>query len=235
MAFLTTTMSFETEAFSPENFDVQPSVDPEGSLSFEPAIGFYGNSTVRFRIKMGNGAASSWRKFSIEVEYVNHAPSFSLPPLLDLAEDSGPQSLPRFAFNISKGFFPEATELDAHYSPSIFRESEAWQTLTFIVEIVKGSESLFDEMPSLSPNGTLTFVLAAHENGNVSFAVQLKDSGGGLEEHRDTSTIINFTIAVSPVNDAPSFNMTPEYAVVETTTDTKFIAADFAVLGIWNR
>ena len=69
-----------------------------------------------------------------------------------------------FAFNISKGLFPEAFELGIFYADSLYRANEAHQILTFSVEMVEGNLQLFNAI-SMSPNGTLTFKTSLHQNG----------------------------------------------------------------------
>jgi hypothetical protein len=233
MDFLATDLHFETEAFVPHNFLVKPSIYGEGTLSFEPAVGFYGNNTVRFRFKLRNGALSAWKNFTIEVEYINYKPSFEIPMVLELLEDTPAIVIERFAFNISRGLFPEAFELGQYHSDSLFRSSEAWQTLSFTVIPVDADRGLFVVQPFIAPNGTLAFTLAEHSNGNATYSVFLTDSGGSLDDSKDTSSILNFSFVVIPVNDPPAFNMTPEHAVFENPADLLVSVQSFVKYGKW--
>ena len=244
MDFLTTSLHFSTEVMEcrvgesnqsvvPPTlcFELQPSVSPEGSLSFEPAVGVYGVALLRFQIKMGNGAVSAWRNFRVHIEYVNYPPSFDIRETeLRLLEDSSPQMVPRFAVNISKGLFEEDIVLGVSSSNSPFKTIEGWQGLKFDVVRVQGKQELFQLPPELATNGTLFFTVASHENGNATFSVALQDSGGPS----NTSIGQNFTIIVTPVNDAPSFNMPSSYTMSESSKNEAIVVPEFAQIGVWN-
>ncbi|MEQ2008635.1 MAG: Ig-like domain-containing protein, partial [Limisphaerales bacterium] len=107
-------------------------------------------------------------------------------PQLTVLEDSGLQTVPGMARNISVG------------SPQ-----ESAQQVSFTV--TNDNNALFLVQPAVAANGTLTFTPAANANGSAIVTVIAVDDGGlpGV----DTSAPQTFTITVTPVNDAPSFNL----------------------------
>ncbi len=104
--------------------------------------------------------------------------------LTTVAEDSGPASLPGFAFNLSAG-------------PA----TESAQTLSFVVS--NDNTALFSAQPALAANGTLTFTPALNAFGTAVVSLSLKDNGGTAAGGSDTSAVQTFTIVVSAVNDTP--------------------------------
>jgi hypothetical protein len=63
---------------------------------------------------------------------------------------------------------------------------------------------LFSTQPSVAADGTLSYALAADENGSADVTVRLKDDGGIANGGADTSAEQTFTIDVRAVNDAPT-------------------------------
>ena len=104
-----------------------------------------------------------------------------------MLEDPGAQSIAGWATAISKG-------------PA----NEASQNLTFTASA--DTPALFAVQPAIAPNGTLTYTPAADANGSATITVSLADDGGTANGGQDTSGSSTFTITVTAVNDAPSFN-----------------------------
>lgn len=198
------TLTFEiTGNTDPSLFTVQPSVDSSGTLTFTPASGVNGYSTITIRLKdnggIANGGAdtSASQTFEIGVNPVNQAPSFTVGSNQSVPEDSGLQTINGWATNIDPG------------SPF-----EADQVLTF--EIVSNSNTgLFAVQPSVAANGTLTFRSANNANGLATIQVRLHDDGGTLFGGQDTSATQSFTINVTAVNDPPSFVVGANQTVTE--------------------
>ena len=94
--------------------------------------------------------------FTLTVYYANTPPSFALAGHVTVLENSGALSAPGFAGNISTGAV-----------------DEAYQTLTFTVELLEGGAAggLFLELPALSPDGDLTFALRENVFGAARLAV----------------------------------------------------------------
>ena len=137
--------------------------------------------------------------FTVAVLPVNNAPSFNLSTaIVTLDEGSVVRAIPEFAFVVSKG------------SPT---GNEDNQNVSFIVWLTDGDRDIFaaDGLPQIevdsASNCTLRFELAPFMNGNVTFNVSLHDDGGTERGGSDTSENMTFTVAVLPVNQAPSFNL----------------------------
>ena len=117
---------------------------------------------------------------------VNQVPSFIEGTNQDLPEDAGVQTVGNWATAISAG-------------PA----NESSQAVNFIVN--NNNNSLFTTQPAISSDGSLTYTPAANANGSATVTVQLHDDGGTAGGGIDTSASQTFTIAIAPVNDAPSF------------------------------
>src|SRR5207248_1025265 len=84
--------------------------------------------------------------------------------------------------------------------------SESGQTLTFHVS--NDNNPLFSSQPSIDPvSGDLTYTPASNANGSATVSVYLTDNGGTANGGSDTSGTQTFTITVTAVNDAPSFDL----------------------------
>lgn len=64
---------------------------------------------------------------------------------------------------------------------------------------------LFSRAPAVASNGTLSFTPAVVASGTASVSVTLADDGSAVAPNVNTSASRTFTIAVSAVNDAPTF------------------------------
>src|SRR5207248_2545393 len=113
-----------------------------------------------------------------------------------VGEDAGLQTVTGWATAISAG-------------PA----NEASQVLNFIVS--NGNNALFSTQPAIAANGTLTYTPAANANGSTTVTVQLHDNGGIANGGVDTSAAQTFTIAVTAVNDVPSFTKGIDQTVLE--------------------
>ena len=228
-AALTSNVQFEVQVYNAEHFEVTgiPRIDPVGTLTFAPAYGFYGDSIVSFRLvsnigqegHFGGLRSTPWSNFTIRVHPVNQPPSFYLRQnRVEVLEDCEQWLQHHFAFNISKGLFPEAFELGIFYADSLYRANEAHQILTFSVEMVEGNLQLFNAI-SMSPNGTLTFKTSLHQNGYAWIRILLRDDGGTERAHdQDTSKPSFVNIVVFPVNDAPVFSFAESLLLLAPNT-----------------
>ena len=118
------------------------------------------------------------------VAVVNQAPSFIAGASLSVTEDAGLQTIANWATSISAG-------------PA----SESGQQVDFQVSV--DNTSLFATAPTITPTGTLSFASAANAFGNAVVTVRLHDNGGTAGGGVDTSAPQLFTVAITPVNDAP--------------------------------
>ena len=117
---------------------------------------------------------------------VNQPPSFTPGPNQAVLEDAGPQAVAGWATSIASG-----------------PPGEAAQTVSFAVSY--DNPSLFSAPPSVGADGTLTYTPAPNANGTATVSVAAHDNGGTAGGGADASAGRNFSIEVTPVNDAPSF------------------------------
>jgi hypothetical protein len=156
-----------------------PSPDFNGAGSLTVTTNDRGNTGT-------GGPQSDTDAMAITVTAVNDAPSFVVGANQTVAEDAGAQSVPNWATGISAG-------------PA----DESAQALSFLV--TTDNTALFSIQPSVAADGTLTFTPAANATGTAIVTIVLMDGGGTGDGGVDTSTAASFTIAVTTVNDAPSF------------------------------
>ncbi|HWI64286.1 MAG TPA: Ig-like domain-containing protein, partial [Symbiobacteriaceae bacterium] len=163
-----------------------------------------GVATVTVTLSDNGGVAnggvdtSAAQTFTITVTAVNDAPSFTAGSNQTVAEDAAAQSVAGWATGISAG-------------PA----DESAQTVTF--QVSTNNNPLFETLPALAADGTLTYKPAANAAGTATVTVRLQDNGGGA----DTSAAQTFTIEVTPVNDAPALTGLPGAQTVAEDTNLK--------------
>ena len=166
----------------------QVSLGENGNIIFTPATGFSGQASFEYTV-CDNGSPSECSVtiaiVNVTMSPVNDAPSFTAGADQTVAEDSGPHSFPGWASGISAG---PADESD--------------QQLTF--EVTNTNTGLFSTQPSVAADGTLSYALAADQNGSATVTVRLKDNGGIANGGADESAEQTFTIDVAAVNDTPT-------------------------------
>jgi VCBS repeat-containing protein len=181
---------------NPSLFAAGPAISASGTLTYTPAPNANGSSSITLKLTDNGGTAnggvdaSAAQTFTITVNPVNHAPSFTKGASPTILEDAGAQSVSGWATNISAG-------------PS----SEAAQALDFIV--TNDNNALFSTQPSVDATGKLSYTPAPNRNGSATVTVKLHDNGGTANGGVDTSPVQTFTITITPVNDAPTFNLIP--------------------------
>lgn len=187
------TLSFAiTGNTNPGLFSVAPAVSPAGVLSYTPAANTSGAATITLRIADNGGTTnggvdtSATQNFTITVNSVNDAPSFTAGANQTIGEDAGAQTVAGWATAISPG-------------PA----DEAAQTLTFNI-VSNSNPSLFSAAPAVNAsNGNLTYTTALNASGVATIGLALQDNGGTANGGIDTSATQTFTITVNAVNDAP--------------------------------
>src|SRR5262249_52240846 len=127
--------------------------------------------------------------FAIAVTNANDAPSFTKGADESVLEDSGARTVTGWATAISAG-------------PA----DEAGQSVSFQVT-GDTNPSLFAVAPAVSSTGTLTYALAPDAFGSAMITLVAKDAGGTANGGVDTSAPQTFAIAVTGVNDPPSFTV----------------------------
>ncbi|HEV8448318.1 MAG TPA: Ig-like domain-containing protein [Gemmatimonadaceae bacterium] len=175
-------------------FSAQPSIDATGKLTFTPAPDAFGTATVTVQLHDNGGTAnggvdaSAAQTFTITITPINHAPSFTKGANQVVLEDAGAQSVNGWATGISAG-----------------PPNESAQALDFVV--TNDNNALFSSQPAVDATGKLTYAPAANANGSATVTIKLHDNGGTVNGGVDTSPVQTFTIAVTPVNDAPMFTL----------------------------
>ena len=154
-----------------------------GSLTFTPVADASGTVTISVTVTddggTANGGADTFSQtFTVTVNPVNDAPSFTNGPDQDVVVNAGPQSETNWATNISAG-------------PA----DETGQSVTFSV-YSNDNPGLFVVQPEVAPNGTLTYTPAADATGSATITMVLKDDGGTANGGADTAAARSFVIRV---------------------------------------
>jgi Domain of unknown function (DUF4347)/Calx-beta domain/FG-GAP-like repeat/Bacterial Ig domain len=185
-------------------FTVAPSIAADGTLTYTAAANANGTATFEVVVQDNGGTAnggqntSTLQTFTITVNSVNDAPSFTATNPVAVNEDAGAQTLTNWAA----------------FNPG---PNETGQTATYTVSNISNA-ALFAVVPTIAANGTLTYTAAANANGTATFDVVVQDNGGTTNGGVNTSTLQTFTLTVNSVNDAPSFTKGADQTV--TAGDT---------------
>jgi hypothetical protein len=192
------TLTFNVTANSnPTLFSSPPSVSANGTLTFTPAANANGVATISVQLSDNGGGStnlSAVHTFTISVNAINDAPSFTAGANQVVNEDAGPQTVNPWATAVAAG--PTA--------------DEALQTLTFNLT-GNSNLALFSSQPTISSAGVLSYTPAANASGVATITVTLSDNGGGAS----ISDPQTFTITVNAVNDPPLFIAGPNQTVNE--------------------
>ena len=177
-------------------FEAQPAVAANGTLTYKPAANQFGNAVVSVRLSDNGGTAnggvdtSPTQTFTITVNSVNDAPSFTKGGNQTVNEDAGTQTVTGWATAISPG-------------PS----NESSQTVTFTVST--NNTGLFSTLPAVASNGTLTYRSGSNLSGTAAVTVTATDNGGTANGGINVSGPQTFSITVTAVNDAPVNTVPP--------------------------
>ena len=191
------TLSFEvTNNTNTALFSTQPSIAPDGTLSYTPAANASGTATVSVKLKDDGGTAngganeSAVQTFTITVTAVNDAPD-AVNDAKTTAEDT--------ATNIN--VLANDTDVDGDsLSVSSFTQP---------------SHGTVSE----NTDGTLNYNPAANYNGSDSFTYTVSDGNGGT----DTATV---NLTVTAVNDAPIVTLSGAATPNEGQTTTYTFAVN---------
>ncbi len=188
---------------NPGLFAVQPALAPNGTLSFTPANDASGSATVTVTVTDDGGTENDGQNaavpqtFTITVTPANDRPTFTKGADQTVNEDAGAQTVAGWATAISAG-------------PA----SEVGQVLTFTAETTNAP--LFAVPPAIDPvTGTLTYTPAPNAYGTVTVTVTLQDNGGTANDGQDTSALQSFTLAITGINDVPTFTKGADQTVLE--------------------
>jgi hypothetical protein len=177
-------LTFLVSVDQPALFTKQPAIASNGTLTFTPASDTSGTAKITVRLQDNGGTADGGEDtgapqvFTITIDAVNDAPSFTKGANQSVAQDAGPQSVAGWATNIKAG-------------PA----DEADQVLDF--RVTTTNAQFFRVPPAISPDGTLTYTPASTASGNATVTVVLHDDGGTATGGSDASAPQTFTIAVT--------------------------------------
>jgi subtilisin family serine protease len=173
-------------------FTVQPSISSDGTLSFTSSPDQFGSAQVTARLYDNGGGndSSVAHVFTITINNVNDPPTFTPGGNQTVLEDAGAQTVVSWASSISAG--PGENNI-------------------LIFNVTTTNPLLFASQPSLSSNGTLRYTPAQNSNGIATVRVRLFD---GI----DSGSTASFSIAVTAVNDAPSFTKGSDITIEERST-----------------
>lgn len=144
-------------------------------VTINPAANLSGTSDITVTVNRTGGSTS--KTFTVTINPVNDAPSFTKGADQSVNENSGPQTVSNWATNISTG-------------PA----DESGQTVVF--PIGYSNPSLFAVAPAVSPSGTLTYTPAAGASGTSSITLVIQDNGGTSNGGQDMSAQQTFNINV---------------------------------------
>jgi large repetitive protein len=184
-------------------FSAQPSIDASGKLTYTPAPNAFGSAIVTVTLKDDGGTlnggvdTSAPQTFTITINPVNDAPSFTKGANQAVNEDAGAQTVAGWATAISAG-------------PA----NESGQAIDFVV-VSNSNTALFSVQPTVAANGTLTYTSAPNANGVATVTLHVHDNGGTTNGGVDASADQTFTITVAAVNDAPNFVKGADQTVLE--------------------
>jgi CSLREA domain-containing protein len=218
-----------TNNSNPSLFSSGPTLNVLGNLSFTPAPNANGSANITIVLKDNGGIANGGvdtsppQTFTITVNPVNDAPSFTKGVDQMVNNNAGAQTILNWATNISAG-------------PA----NESAQTLSFQVT-GNTNPSLFTVTPAIGSTGTLTYTPAANAGGTATITINLKDNGGTSNGGQDTSAAQSFNISINPVGGSLKFNSastattessgSTTVSVIRTGDLSQAVTVDYATSG----
>jgi len=100
--------------------------------------------------------------------------------------------------------------------PAAIDENSGPNAQVVSFEITTNNDALFSVLPAIDTTGKLTFTLAKDANGTARIVVVAVDNGPSAPPpNNNRSQAATWTLTVTPVNDAPGFNVTGNVTVDE--------------------
>jgi hypothetical protein len=176
-----------------ELFSVQPSVSPAGVLTFTAAANANGSANLSLRVSDSGGTAdggidtSAVQNFSITVNTVNDAPSFTASDPAAVGNNAGVVQMPGWtAFSPGPG--NESAQNAVEYTVSNISHPELFASgFAPTVTVESGGAGMLQ----FAPVDSGTF-------GTSTFTVRVRDSGGTANGGVDLSASQTFTITIMP-------------------------------------
>ena len=184
------TISVNTNSFS------GACVNGVATLSFTGAPHAFGWASISVSLR-SDRSVPVFKTFLLTITPVNDPPSFTLNPTsISQPEDIGAYSYAGIASSISAGPFNEAV-----------RDN---QFVWFTLSCNAAANNLFSVMPAINNvTGTLTYTSAPYAYGSTVCSVVLHDNLGS------SSAPASLTLTLTPVNNVPSFTLSPSHTVLE--------------------
>jgi PKD repeat protein len=178
-------INYHVQPQNADQFDVAPSIDPNGTLTFNPKDDFADFAVVSVYATDNGGTIDGGSNQSepqlFTIYYADEVPDFDVQHKMSVLEDAGQQIIPNWATQIDPG--TNDTDIDISF-------------MTF-----NSNPDLFSENPQILDDGTLVFTTAPDKNGIVIMTTYLKDN----KRVNKLSSFKHFIIFIMSVNDSPSF------------------------------
>ena len=196
--------------------------DPtKGTLSFAPAVNASGTATITVTVMNNGGTANGGqntiqRTFTVTVLPVNQAPTFTaITPPGSILESTSPTAL---TFNLTGITDGQGNSTQNFLSVNVTSSEPAVVPVTSITYPFTDPTSGTTD-PS---RGSFTLTPQALVSGVVTITITVSDNGstanGGI-----TTAQQSFTLTVTPVNQQPTFTVTPPVAIPENTTGVQTV------------
>ncbi|MEC8555200.1 MAG: Ig-like domain-containing protein [Planctomycetota bacterium] len=191
-------------------FDLNPDVNNETGHDLRIVVSLMDDGGTA-----NNGVDVSVQTLTLDVTPVNDRPSFDLAETeLTYLEDNelvtgnAPTRYENFAVNATQG---PGTAVDETTLPAT-KQTLLYQTISV------SDPSLFSQLPAITPDGHLEFHTAPDANGTAVISVRLLDNGLGGTPNGDDNQArpdLTFTINLTAVNDAPTFDIPATISGIE--------------------
>ncbi len=156
---------------------------------------FVGTDVLEYTIDDGAGGQDTAR-VTFTVRPVNDAPSFAVEDIV-VNEDAGARRVDGWVDQVSSGPVNESSQVVS-------------------VTLVSDRTDLFENMPAVGSDGSLSFEPAPDVYGIATLTTIAKDDGGTADGGVDTSSPQNVTLRIMPVNDPPTFTLAPPWPSTRT-------------------
>ncbi len=213
------TLSFAVTNDNNALFSTQPAIDVSGNLTYTPAADASGTATVSVVLTDNGGTANggdatfATQQFTITVNAVNDAPSFTPGANQTVNEDTGAQTVNGWATNLDAG-----------------AADEIGQTLEFTVENNNGT--LFSVQPAIDANGNLSFTPAEGQVGTAVVSVTLQDDGGTANGGVDTFDGVEFRITIDEVLSTEEVFAQSDFSFVNPVASTFTVNSNLEINSI---
>ncbi len=171
---------------NPDLFATQPQIAEDGALTFEAEAN--ANGVVELIVQLmddggtaNGGVDTSLRQIlRIAIQPVNDAPAFTKGSDISMETTTDLQTFANWATDLIAGPPDEASQL-----------------LSFVIESID-NQGLFELLPQIAADGTLTFKANPDAVGSATVVVKLMDDGGIANGGVNTSETQSFVIELTP-------------------------------------